>query len=365
MSKIVIDAREWASSTGRYIRSLVQNLEKIDDSNQYLVLLKPVDAANWQPTKQNFSITACQFEEFSFGEQLGFKRQLDALRPDLVHFGMAQQPVLYRGKKITTIHDLTTLRFKNPTKNRLVYGFKQKVYSLVIKRAARTSAAIITPSQYVKHDLVQFTGINPKKVSVIYEAAEPIQAPAVAWPELENKRFIMYIGRPTPHKNLVRLLEAFVSLRPAQPDLVLVLAGKLDSNYQLIKSRVVAEGIKNVVFTDHVSEGQLRWLYQHCAAYVFPSLSEGFGLPGLEAMAHGAPVVSSNATCLPEIYGEAAHYFDPRIVGAMAGAINEVLTDKSLRQKLITAGQAQVKKYSWQRTASQTHDLYNRILEAN
>jgi glycosyltransferase involved in cell wall biosynthesis len=100
-------------------------------------------------------------------------------------------------------------------------------------------------------------------------------------------------------------------------------------------------------------------------AYIFPSLSEGFGLPGLEAMTHGAPVVSSNATCLPEIYGDAAHYFDPLSVEAMVIAISEVLNDKALRQKLITAGQMQVNKYSWQRMAEQTLDVYRKVLEDN
>jgi len=111
-----------------------------------------------------------------------------------------------------------------------------------------------------------------------------------------------------------------------------------------------------------VSEGELRWLYEHCAAYVFPSLSEGFGLPGLEAMQHGAPVVSSNATCLPEVYGDAAHYFDPLDVQAMADAINEVITDKDLRARLIAAGHTQAATYSWKRMAEQTLAVYKTAL---
>jgi glycosyltransferase involved in cell wall biosynthesis len=143
-----------------------------------------------------------------------------------------------------------------------------------------------------------------------------------------------------------------------------VLAGKKDANYQRIEALVQKNGTTGVIFTDFVSEGQLRWLYESCAAYVFPSLSEGFGLPGLEAMQHGAPVVSSDATCLPEIYGAAAHYFDPLDPQAMADAINEVLTDKVLRQKLVAAGGDQVKKYSWQRMAEQTLELYQQALRS-
>ena len=145
-------------------------------------------------------------------------------------------------------------------------------------------------------------------------------------------------------------------------DLLLVLAGKKDANYRRIEKKVDKNSIKNVVFTDFVSEGQLRWLYEHCAAYVFPSLSEGFGLPGLEAMLHGAPVISSNATCLPEIYGDAAHYFDPYKTQAIADALNAVLINSNLRWELIDKGKEQVAKYSSQRMAEQTLQIYSHVL---
>jgi glycosyltransferase involved in cell wall biosynthesis len=118
-----------------------------------------------------------------------------------------------------------------------------------------------------------------------------------------------------------------------------------------------------VIFTGYVSEGRLRWLYEHAAAYVFPSLSEGFGLPPLEAMIHGAPVVSSNATCLPEIYGDAAHYFDPTDVSDMAKKIDDVLSNPKLREELVEKGKIQVKKYSWKRMTEQTLDVYKKVLE--
>lgn len=210
--------------------------------------------------------------------------------------------------------------------------------------------------------MVEFTGIKPEKVTVTYESADPITEKPEVVSGLENTKFIMYIGRPTPHKNLERLIEAFVILQKTNPDLKLVLAGKKDANYQRIEQGVARRGIQNVVFTDFVGEGQLRWLYENCQAYVFPSLSEGFGLPGLEAMIHGAPIVSSNATCLPEVYGKAAHYFDPLNVTAMASAINEVLTTESLRDKLIAAGHEQVTKYSWQRMAEQTLGIYDSLI---
>jgi glycosyltransferase involved in cell wall biosynthesis len=173
----------------------------------------------------------------------------------------------------------------------------------------------------------------------------------------------MYVGRPLPHKNLYRLIASYADLKKSNPGLKLVLAGKKDSGYKRVEKWVEDREINGVIFTDFVSEGQLKWLYQKCQAYIFPSLSEGFGLPGLEAMRHGAPVVSSNATCLPELYGDAAYYFDPTDVDDMTKTINKVLKDTELRKKLISEGNKQYKKYSWTRMATQTLEVYKRVLE--
>jgi glycosyltransferase involved in cell wall biosynthesis len=362
MKKIVIDAREWNTSTGRYINNLVRHLEELDQQHDYTVLLKPNDMSLWEPTNSSFKKVASPYKEFTFGEQFGFKQQLKGLKGDLVHFGMTQQPIRYHGKTITTIHDLTTTRFKNPSKNPFTFTFKQHIYKHVIKRVAKHSSLLIVPSEFVKKDVAQFAHINPEKIIVTYEAADPIQEAAVPLNSLAGSQFLLYVGRPTPHKNLERLIEAFQLIQVQHHDLLLVLAGKKDANYRRIEKKVHKKSIKNVVFTDFVSEGQLRWLYEHCAAYVFPSLSEGFGLPGLEAMLHGAPVISSNATCLPEIYGDAAHYFDPHKTQAIADALNAVLINSNLRWDLIDKGKEQVAKYSWQRMAEQTLQVYSHVL---
>lgn len=362
MSKIAIDARELRTSTGRYIERLIHYLQIVDKKNDYVIILKPEDVDSWRPTNANFSKIACTASEFTFAEQVAFKKQLEHLKPDLVHFGMVQQPVWYKGKVVTTIHDLTTLRFVNPAKNPVVFKIKQRIYSYVIKKAARKSAYIITPTLYVKNDLINYTGISSMKIIVTHESADPITDAPEPVLELEGKRFLMYVGRPTPHKNLERLIEAFVELQKDRPDLVLALAGKKDLNYLRIENKVKAKNINNVIFTDFISEGQLRWMYEHCATYVFPSLSEGFGLPGLEAMVHGAPVVSSNATCLPEVYREAAEYFDPLDTKAIVRAIDRVLTDTTLRKELISAGKRRVKDFSWERMAEQTLKVYEDAL---
>jgi glycosyltransferase involved in cell wall biosynthesis len=359
---IVIDARELRTSSGRYVERLLHYLQLVDKVNYYRVLLKPVDIDGWQPANKNFSKVSCDHKEFSFDEQIGLRKQIERLKPDLVHFAFAQQPVWYKGKTITTVHDLTTLRFNNPDKQLIIFKIKQRIYNFVIKKAVRKSAATITPTNFVKQDVLQLTGIDAQRVHVTYESADPIQSPATALPYLQNQKFIMYVGRPTPHKNLARLIEAFALLRLQHPGLLLVLAGKKDANYHRIAASVPKNLKPSIVFTDFISEGQLRWLYENCQAYVFPSLSEGFGLPGLEAMIHGAPVVSSNATCLPEIYGSAAQYFDPLDVQAMADSIHLVLSDSKLRTSLIAAGNKQVGNYSWQRMGEQTLAIYQHAL---
>ena len=362
MKRIVIDARESGTSTGRYIDKLIEYLSKQKSDYEFIILTKSHRVNFIKEIAPDYKVATCNIKEFTFAEQLSLLKQIKSLKPDLVHFGMTQQPVLYRKPKVTTIHDLTTLRFINPAKNPVVYKIKQFVYAYVIKSATKNSKAIITPSNYVKKDLIDYAGINDGKVRVTYEAADEINEPAKAIKDLNGKRFLLYVGRSTPHKNLKRLIEAFRKNSMDKPDLVLVLAGKIDQNLEMIVSGL-DKSIKDKVFlTDFIGDDKLKWLYQNCQAYVFPSLSEGFGLPGLEAMIHGAPVISSNATCLPEIYGDAALFFNPLSVEEMSKAISRVLEDKALRDKLIKLGYLQVKKYSWQKMALETLEIYNKLL---
>jgi len=360
--RIVIDARELRTSSGRYVEMLLNYLQKIDKVNDYFILLKPKDFVGWQPTSSNFQKVSCDVKEFTFAEQIKLRSQVKSLKPDLVHFTYPQQPIWYKGETITTIHDLTTLRFDNPAKNILIFKIKQKVYARVINRSVHKASHVITPSQYVKDDLVKFSGIASDKVTVTYESADPIMDKSDPLPKLKNEKFLMYVGRPTPHKNLEKLIDAFGSLKTKYPDLKLVLAGKKDLNYTRIEMNARKRGIKGILFTGFVSEGQLKWLYENCSAYMFPSLSEGFGLPGLEAMLNSAPVISSNATCLPEIYGHAASYFDPLDASSIAESIDTVLGNKELRDDLIKRGKNKAKQYSWERMAKQTLEIYNQVL---
>ena len=362
MSHIVIDARESGTSTGRYVDALIEHLHKLQPKHRVTLIAKPERKAFLGIIAPDFEFIETNYKEFTLGDQLGFRRQLSLLNADLVHFPMVQQPILYGGLVVTTMQDLTTIRFRNPAKNLLVFWCKQQVYKVLNVAIAHKSRLLITPSQFVKNDVAEYCHISPEKITVTLEAADLMPEGSTPVAELEGKQFIMYVGRPTPHKNLARLIDAFVELQASHPDLVLVLAGKKDYNYRQHEARVQKNGIKGVIFTDFIPDEQLRWLYEHCAAYVFPSLSEGFGLPGLEAMLHGAPVVSSNATCLPEVHGDAAHYFDPLDVHDMATRISEVIDNESLRTDLIAKGKARAATFSWERMATQTLEVYNRAL---
>lgn len=359
---IAIDARIINSSTGRYVERLLHYLEKIDTTNHYTVLVRAKDETYWTPTNDSFQVRVAEFDNYSIAEQTGFKRFLDDLNADLVHFCMPQQPVLYTGKHVTTFHDLTLLKTYNSDKPWLSYHVKQFIGRFIFKRVAHTSSHIVVPTEFTKKELVEFSGVSEDTVTVTYEAAEPSAAELEPY-QLPFKRFIMYVGQQPDYKNIRRLGDAHQKLLADHPDLGLVLVGKLADDTKANQAYFEERGYKNIHFTGFVSDGQRDWLMKHCAAYVFPSLMEGFGLPGLEAMAAGAPVVSSDATCLPEVYGEAAAYFNPLDTGDMAAAIGRVITDEKLRGRLVAAGTKQVAKYSWKRMAQQTHDVYMAALD--
>lgn len=360
---IAIDARIINSSTGRYVERLLYYLQNIDTENDYTVFVPTKDLAFFTPTNPKFTLRPLDVKNYSFAEQTTFKNILDELQPDLVHFCMPQQPVLYAGKHVTTVHDLTLLNTYNSDKNWFIFHAKQLVGRFVFKRVAKSSEHIIVPTEYVKQDYIRFSGIPESNITVTYEAADIAPQSAQTPYYLPFSQFLLYVGQQSDYKNIRRLGDAHQKLLESQPDLGLVLVGKLSELHKANKTYFEKKGYKNIVFTDFIEDAQRDWLFSHCTAYVFPSLMEGFGLPALEAMGYGAPVVSSNATCLPEVYGSAAHYFDPRNTDDMARAINDVLTNDALRHQLIANGETQIKKYSWQRMARQTHEIYMNALK--
>jgi len=359
---IAIDARIINSSTGRYVERLLHYLQSVDFSNTYTVLVRQKDEHFWEPTAANFAVKVAEFDQYSFAEQLGFNSFLKKLKPDLVHFCMPQQPILYKGKHVTTFHDLSLVKTYNTDKNWLVYHTKQLVGVFAFRSVAKTSSHIIAISEFTKKELVEFAGIPKEKISVIYESADFVTDVIKPYKQ-PFKKYILYVGQQSDYKNLKRLGQAHQQLLRTQPDLGLILVGRKNASARINETYFLKHNYKNILFTDFVDDEQLNWLYAHAEAYIFPSLMEGFGLPGLEAMLHGTAVVSSDATCLPEIYDDAAYYFDPLDVSDMARAIDDVLKNEPLRLELIKNGYKQVKKYSWKKMAQQTYEVYQAALK--
>ncbi len=361
--RIVIDARIINSSTGRYVERLLTHLQEVDKENEYIVLVPEKDKDYWKPRYKNFKIKTTHYKNYTFGEQLGFAWQLYKLRADLVHFCMPQQPLFYLKPHVTTVHDITLLKTYNSDKNWLVFHLKQFVGRGLFFLIGHTSRHIISPSKFTRDEYMKFSHISKKKISVTYEAAEVDPKPPERM-KLKHKEFLLYVGQQSDYKNTKRLIKAHQHILRSKPDLGLVLVGSKSKANRMNAAWVEENNYKNITFTGFVSDEKLAWLYKNCGVYVFPSLMEGFGLPGLEAMEYGAPLVSSSGTCLPEVYGDAAVYFDPKNVEEMAGAIERVLEDESTRQDLIKKGYKRAKEYSWGRMARQTHEIYLKALKA-
>lgn len=363
---IVIDARIRPSSTGRYIDRLLEHLQEIDKENRYTVLLEAND--NWKPSSKNFETKLCPFKKFSFNpiDQISFAFFLYTLKPDLVHFAMTpQEPIFYLGKRITTTHDLTMLRFARAGKlPAFIHWLRMVGYRLLFWQSHTASKKIIVPTEYVKQDLIDLHSFTKEKIEVTLEASEPpIKAKSKRLKGVD-KPFIMHVGSPFPHKNIDNLIDAFELIKKEQPDIKLVLAGKKEYYFdQLIKEKISGHKFeKDIIVPGYIEDRELKWLYENAECYVLPSLSEGFGLPGLEAMAHGTPLASSDSTCMPEVYGDAALYFDPLDIQSIAVVVNNIITDSKLSNKLRTKGYRQVACYSWEKMAKETLNVYNQVL---
>lgn len=359
---IVIDARVINSGTGTYVAKLLKYLQEIDHDNTYTVLLIEKDKDYWKPSAANFTTMVAEFDNYSFAEQVGYKKLLDKLSPDLVHFCMPQQPLWYRGRRVTTMHDVTLLHTYNSDKNWLVFHAKQLIGRWVWKRVAAISDHVIAISENTRREYQAFTHIPSEKISVIYEAGEAEIDQIEPYEALPFKEFIMYVGQQPDYKNIRRLIQAHQTLLDTHPDLGLVLVGRMNPDAAANKRWSEAQGYRNVHFTGYITDPQRDWLFTKTRAYVFPSLMEGFGLPPLEAMAYGTPVISSNTSCMPEVLGDAAEYFDPLDIHDMAAAIARVIDDEALRQGIIMRGHAQAARYSWRRMAEETHAIYMKVL---
>ncbi len=370
MSRIGIDARFYGSigkGLGRYTQKLIEHLEKIDSENQYFVFLRRENFEEYQSTKPNFQKVLADYGWYSFAEQLLFPSLLNSYKLDLMHFPHFNVPILYFRKFVITIHDLILLHF--PTKRASTlptvwYWLKFCAYRLVIWSGIVRSQKIIAVSEFTKKDILSQYSIAENKLVVTYEACEKSFPKSLQASEqtLEKygilKPYLLYVGNAYPHKNLELLIAAFKDVSIDLKDLNLVLVGKEDYFYSRLKAQVKKKKIEGIIFPGFVSDEDLGAIYAQALLYVFPSLYEGFGLPPLEAMEKGVPVVCSDSTCLPEILGEGALFIDAEKKVEIMGAILKVVGDENLRNELIAKGRKQVEKYSWDKMAKETLNIY-------
>lgn len=352
MKHIVIDARIRRASTGRPVDRFIQYLPKYDTKNHYTILVQPDDPI--KSTAKNIKFVHSPYKQFSLNpsQQLTFANQIKSLKPDLVFFTMTGgAPLAYSGPNITFTHDLTMLRYARAGKYpEIVHRLRMIGYRRLFNQGNLKAKSIIVPTKFVKNDLSQYLPKVKDKIRVVYESSEPSLAGKSEPIKGINSPFIFHVGSPFPHKNIDRLVKAFELLKEDYPNLKLVLSGKKEFYFNKLEEKIRNNKYsKDIFITGFISDGQLKWLYENAEMYVWPSLSEGFGLPGLEAMAHNCALASSNFTCLPEVYGNAAEYFNPLDEKDIARAVIKIMNDKKYKKDLIKNGQNQLKKYSWEK----------------
>jgi glycosyltransferase involved in cell wall biosynthesis len=362
---IVIDARIRLASTGRPVARLLEHLQDTDSDHRYTVILEKND--DWKPRSKNFSCVPTRFPIFSFNplNQILYAKQLYGLQPDLVYFTLTpQQPIFYFGRQATFTHDLVMFRFTRAGRlPKWIHALRMQGYRFLMWQSHRKAAFVACPTEFVRDDILKRYLFLGRKISVTLEASEPPLAVAAQAPESSPNEFIMYAGSAFPHKNLQRLISAFQILKEHHPALKLVLVGKREYHSKSLEKWASNQDFfEDIIFTGFIPDEELKWYFENARAYVFASESEGFGLPGLEAMAHGCPVLSSDASCLPEVHGDAAHYFNPQDIHDMAAKIDEVVSNENLRKKLIEKGYQNTKRFSWKRFTEQQVALFRKAL---
>jgi len=360
---------------GRYIQQLVTHLQKLDQENQYVLFLRK---SNWDEFEEtaNFKKVMADYHWYTLEEQIKMPQKVRAQNLDIMHYPHFNVPIMARTRFIITIHDLILLEHpttRATTLGPLKYKLKFAGYKKVISQGLRRAEKIIAVSEYTKKSILKyFPKTDTNKIHVIHEAASELAQEDATDPtkdmEFLNSRgirrpFLLYVGNSYPHKNLQALARAFKKILQIKPNLQLVLVGQENYFSKRLEKETRALGLeipKQVNFTGFIPDKDLPKLFRQASLYVFPSLLEGFGLPPLEAMNFGLPVASSNSSCLPETLGSAAIYFNPKDIDDMTRVIIQGLDNQNLRKTLAQAGKLQVAKYSWEKMAKETLEIYKR-----
>lgn len=376
--RIGIDARflgPQGTGIGRYVHRLVENLQDLDKTNHYVIFLRKSNWHLFEPTAPNFEKVLTDAHWYTLKEQFVMTFAASRAKLDLFHIPHFNIPIFYKGDMVVTIHDLIKSDYhsaSSTTRSPLIYGIKHKIYEKVIETAVKRSKAIITPSDYVKKKIQSTYAASKGKVYVTHEAADD---KFFEWGEKKlsegavkqvmyryniREPYIIYVGNAFPYKNIDSVLEALTYL---DPNIKFINPCVRSAFYERLAEKVHRLGLEHrVVLPGFVPDEDLSVLYRHALCYVYPSLSEGFGLPGLEAMASGLPVACSEIEVFKEAYDDAAVYFDPFDPKKIAIAIENITTDTKLHKSLQTKGFKRAKSFSWEKTASQTLNIYQDLL---
>jgi len=356
-----------------YLRNLLENLTMIDRENEYILFTNMENSGTFKISQDNFKEVLCPVRA-SFRparvlwEQFILPFQIKKYRIEVLHSPGYTAPLLASCCSIVTIHDMNYFYYPEDFSKLTTFFLK-----LLVPLAARRSRKIITVSRNSKKDIVQILKIPESKICVIYEAGSShLSVPIVIENKVReklkercgiDKKFILTVSVSHPHKNLHRLVEAYDILckryQIACQLLIVGIKGRAQSGLMNLVKELSLE--KRVIFTGWVSNEDLLLLYSEAELFVFPSLFEGFGIPVLEAMAQGTPIVSSNAASLPEVVGDGALLVDPCNIDEIAEAMHRVLTDETLRVALIKRGFKRVSRFSWEKTARETLAVYKRV----
>jgi len=361
--KIVIAAwhlKDFNVGLGRYCRGLVEAIGRVDRENQYEILM-PVNT-NRFPDRPNMQYRYIRFPVFKrrFWEQIA---PLLVGRYDLLHFPYDSCVAWKRGRFMITVHDVKPLLFDSPRPRRNLNGL---VEQLVVGDKWSKIDRVVTDSECSRRDIVEHLKIPKERVAVAYPGVDRerfVPAPATRV-DRGARPYVLCVAGSDPTKNVETLIDAFGRLPlPMRDRHDLVLAGDFRRRPELYE-RVRQAGIeKQTTFTGKVPDDHLIKLYQGATLFVFPSRYEGFGLPVLEAMACGCPVLSSNASSLPEVAGDAAILLDPMDVEGFTREMGRIISDSGLRRDLRERGLARASQFSWDRTARETIAVYRELLQ--
>lgn len=369
--RIAIDIRKYHDfGIGTYVRNLVQHLARIDQQTEYVLLCRPQDRDKVVLPGANFRLVSEAAGPYSLAEQVRIPMALRREHVDLFHSPHYVLPPLIHCRSVVTIHDCIHLMFPQYLPGRLAYVYaKAQMWT-----AAHRSDRVLTVSETSKQDILRRFRVPADKVTVVYNAIDERLTDPPAPEDFARVRvryqlkdpFALYVGNIKPHKNLERLIEAFHELRKESQfeSLKLVIIGDEISRYQGLRRAVHRHKLhKHVRFFGFVGPATLAVLYRLARVFVFPSLYEGFGLPPLEAMYFGTPVVTSNVSSLPEVVGDAAILVDPYSPASIAEGMRRALTDEELRASLRERGMARAREFSWEHSVERIHGVYTEVME--